>query len=466
MNACCNTKNITKRIGKKVLKPSYSNFHRMYNVLGIFKLSFFDKKHLVDAINMEIYELKRSMNDINHKNDNLTQLLTEAIKNNEKLIIESNEQIKEKLEHISLIDKLFAENRELSKLSDRLTKENNTLSESITELHKSCDYLGSIVESKKNYYNSVWYTGWIDYWKKYYMDNYENINNLTKRLKRNLDFESCKLIDLITERNFLILPEQKYTNLFLYDHMELYTEEEKAFAKKEIDFEIDKNIFKSPEDVIIEPSVFYYHCGLKLMPPSITEYIKGKDIIDGGAYWGDSAVIFNLYGPKSIHCFEPYDKNFNKLKETIELNNLKNVIPCFMGLGETSKSSVLYHYGLDSGANMFKTTLDMEESENEEKSDIKIIDIDSYVEENKLNVGYIKLDIEGNEYAAIQGAKQTIERYKPILSISIYHQPTDFFEIKPLIESWNLDYEFTIRKLVGHDLLTEVMLLGFPKSLS
>ena len=76
-------------------------------------------------------------------------------------------------------------------------------------------------------------------------------------------------------------------------------------------------------------------------------------------------------------------------------------------------------------------------------------------------IGLIKLDIEGNELAAIHGAEQTIRRCRPLLCISIYHHPQDFFEIKPFIESLKLRYRFMVRKLVFHDLVTEVSLLGY-----
>jgi hypothetical protein len=36
------------------------------------------------------------------------------------------------------------------------------------------------------------------------------------------------------------------------------------------------------------------------------------------------------------------------------------------------------------------------------------------------------------------GAEKTIKKDKPILLISVYHTGKDFFEIKPLLESWNL----------------------------
>ena len=44
-----------------------------------------------------------------------------------------------------------------------------------------------------------------------------------------------------------------------------------------------------------------------------------------------------------------------------------------------------------------------------------------------------------------------------------YHDPKDLFEIKPFIESLDLGYRFMVRKLVYHDLVTEVVLLGYPE---
>ena len=42
--------------------------------------------------------------------------------------------------------------------------------------------------------------------------------------------------------------------------------------------------------------------------------------------------------------------------------------------------------------------------------------------------------------------------------LSIYHNANDFFEIKPLIESWNLGYTFKICKPVDWSLSKETAL--------
>ena len=77
---------------------------------------------------------------------------------------------------------------------------------------------------------------------------------------------------------------------------------------------------------------------------------------------------------------------------------------------------------------------------------VKSKSLDEFVEENNLNVGFIKIDVEGEEQNLLKGAINTIKTQKPIIYISIYHSPNDLFEIKPWIESLNLGYKFKISK--------------------
>ena len=76
-------------------------------------------------------------------------------------------------------------------------------------------------------------------------------------------------------------------------------------------------------------------------------------------------------------------------------------------------------------------------------------------------MGLIKLDIEGSELEAIKAAKETIRKFNPILLISLYHHPKDFFEVKPLVETINPDYTFRIRKLDPFQAFEETMLIAY-----
>ncbi|MCL6546288.1 MAG: FkbM family methyltransferase [Bryobacteraceae bacterium] len=65
--------------------------------------------------------------------------------------------------------------------------------------------------------------------------------------------------------------------------------------------------------------------------------------------------------------------------------------------------------------------------------------IDKLVQELKLDrVDYIKMDIEGAEQQALAGARETLRRFHPRLSLSSYHRPDDPERIPVLVrEAWD-----------------------------
>lgn len=72
--------------------------------------------------------------------------------------------------------------------------------------------------------------------------------------------------------------------------------------------------------------------------------------------------------------------------------------------------------------------------------------IDKTVDELKLIPTYIKMDIEGAEIKALEGAAGVIKRYKPRLAICVYHRADDLLNIWNYINSFGLDYKFYLRK--------------------
>lgn len=92
-------------------------------------------------------------------------------------------------------------------------------------------------------------------------------------------------------------------------------------------------------------------------------------------------------------------------------------------------------------------------------SDVTVRALDSYVAEHNLQVGMIKVDIEGFEQRFLAGALETIKSQKPILLISIYHNQDDFYHIKPMIESLELGYKFDFFQGVNRWVVNDVMLV-------
>jgi len=79
------------------------------------------------------------------------------------------------------------------------------------------------------------------------------------------------------------------------------------------------------------------------------------------------------------------------------------------------------------------------------KSDVhvNVIDLDTMLQGEE--VTFIKMDIEGAEKQAIEGAKKTIQKYHPKLAISVYHKKSDLFIIPRTILSIDPEYKFYIR---------------------
>ena len=78
------------------------------------------------------------------------------------------------------------------------------------------------------------------------------------------------------------------------------------------------------------------------------------------------------------------------------------------------------------------------------------ITLDMFAERNNIKkIDYIKMDVEGAEQKILEGAVNTIKKYRPSLAVAIYHGGElfmeDFFKIPVFIKTIADDYKYYIR---------------------
>lgn len=166
------------------------------------------------------------------------------------------------------------------------------------------------------------------------------------------------------------------------------------------------------------------------------EHIPEKGaFVDGGCFNLDTSIRFaNLRGDLStrIIAFEPDPKSQVTCKEKISAYHLTNVKLVQAGLW--SESTTLRFRGEGLGTSSLTT---------EGGISVPVVTLDEIVQNEK--VAFIKMDIEGSELAALQGAVNTIRRDKPFCAICIYHKPGDMLAISHILKQLVPDYKFAIR---------------------
>lgn len=160
-------------------------------------------------------------------------------------------------------------------------------------------------------------------------------------------------------------------------------------------------------------------------------------VIDGGAYTGDTlADYISLYGDcfKEWHLYEPFEQNI----ETIQtyLNTMPNQTreKIFVHKGVLSNTDAEQFFLEPDGEPQGGTVVTSTEAEYQYALSVKgeISRTCSYMVDHAHQDDpptFIKLDVEGAELAALEGAKNTLSKHRPILVASIYHKSKDLWEI-------------------------------------
>lgn len=174
-------------------------------------------------------------------------------------------------------------------------------------------------------------------------------------------------------------------------------------------------------------------------------------ILDGGGYIGDSVdrfVNFFQNDLTDIYTFEALPANIailNEKKERLKeyWNGRLKIFPYAIA---DKEGKISFYETEKRGACFspeFRAVTKYSAVEPVRQISVDTIRIDDVIS-GKEKIRYIKMDIEGAEYQALQGARQTIIDNKPGLAISIYHNPADYFRLAKLIKQYVPEYKLAV----------------------
>jgi FkbM family methyltransferase len=153
--------------------------------------------------------------------------------------------------------------------------------------------------------------------------------------------------------------------------------------------------------------------------------------VDAGGFDGDTTEEFCKRYPtyKKVILFEPSASNM--LNAKLRLAKHRDIEFVQQGISDVSGS---LSFNPEAGSASAVST--------EGACRIEVTTLDASVNEK---VTFIKMDLEGWEFKALQGSSRHIVENQPKLAISVYHHASDFWRIPELILSLRQDYDIYLR---------------------
>jgi FkbM family methyltransferase len=164
---------------------------------------------------------------------------------------------------------------------------------------------------------------------------------------------------------------------------------------------------------------------------------SGDVVFDCGASLGMFSAVASAKGC-NVHAFEPIHEVIeNYLIKTASWNPNIKVVEAALW----DKNEILEFEIKQDRISSHVTGTQNCPSDTREKRKIQAFSIDEYVRNNGVErIDFIKADIEGAERYMLKGAKETLKRYQPKLSLCTYHLPDDPKVMREIILNANPNY--------------------------
>lgn len=192
-----------------------------------------------------------------------------------------------------------------------------------------------------------------------------------------------------------------------------------------------------PNDVGIssELLIFGSHepIGIKFVSSKLK---KGMICLDVGSNIGYYATLESkmVGSDGKVIAIEPSPLNFKYLKHNLELQNKSNFIAHNLACGDKDGK---IDFLIFKNKSNYCQVLQSNESvpEDTEIVSVPLKKIDSIIQDLDIsNLDLLRMDIEGYDWHAIEGAKQTIHKFKPMIKIEIHYSVIGPMKTKQLFD--------------------------------
>jgi FkbM family methyltransferase len=185
-----------------------------------------------------------------------------------------------------------------------------------------------------------------------------------------------------------------------------------------------------------------------------TEMKEGSHVVDVGASEGSFAFeCLVKYGAARLWCFEPDSVMSRALRIAIERNNLTGnmeVLPA--AVTGTSGDVEIQQNALDPHA--YYRISDLPPADHDDvpgtTQRVNGIALDDWAEQNGIErVDYLKVDAEGGDFGVLQGARNCLMRWRPLIAVTTYHHPDHCNAIIGYLASLGLGYRFSVTGVIS-----------------
>jgi FkbM family methyltransferase len=176
---------------------------------------------------------------------------------------------------------------------------------------------------------------------------------------------------------------------------------------------------------------------------------KKNWIIDAGAAEG----YFSIFAAEktkyraTILAIEPLSIMRNSLLQTAKLNNIKYFKHLPFALSNKKRGGLFDQ----NPKHICDSKINVKNIKSSYTELVTISTIDKILEkQNFFGKGMIKMDIEGFEMKALEGAKNTLKTLKPSLAIAVYHEYDNANRCAEIIQKANSEYKIELRGCYGY----------------